>query len=93
MCYFNSYHVPEVRIVTCEPLRPGKSSELLLKFCNPTQHQTQVVLLPLDTPMTPILTLVDEKEEVKQDNAQQVNACCFSNYTVPNYNVAIILGI
>ncbi|XP_043579699.1 dynactin subunit 4 isoform X1 [Bombus pyrosoma] len=66
------YHVPEVRIVTCEPLRPGKSSELLLKFCNPTQHQTQVVLLSLDTPMTPILTVVDEKEEVKQDNTQQV---------------------
>lgn len=81
-----SYHVPEVRIVTCEPLRPGKSSELLLKFCNPTQHQTQVVLLSLDTPMTPILTVVDEKEEVKQDNTQQVKGqvglpfpklCCF----------------
>lgn len=80
-----------MRIVTCEPLRPGKSSELLLKFCNPTQHQTQVVLLPLDTPMTPILTLVDEKEEVNQDNAQQVNARCFPNYIVSN--VAIILGI
>lgn len=91
MYYFNSYHVPEVRIVTCEPLRPGKSSELLLKFCNPTQHQTQVVLLPLDTPMTPILTIVDEKEEVKQDNAQQVNDCCFLNYTISN--VPIILGM
>ncbi|XP_017765822.1 PREDICTED: dynactin subunit 4 [Eufriesea mexicana] len=64
------YHVPEVRIVSYEPkLRPGKSSELYLKFCNPTQHQTQVMLLLLDTPMTPI---VDEKEEeLKQENTQQ----------------------
>lgn len=71
--FYHSYHVPEVRIVTCEPLRPGKSSELLLKFCNPTQHQTQIILLSLDTPLTPILTAVDEKEELKQENTQQVN--------------------
>ncbi|CAL7934456.1 unnamed protein product [Xylocopa violacea] len=65
------YHVPEVRIVTCEPLRPGKSSELLLKFCNPTQHQTQITLLPLDTPMTSTVTVLDEKEEHKHEIMQQ----------------------
>ncbi|CAK9820857.1 Dynactin subunit 4 [Anthophora plagiata] len=65
------YHVPEVRIVTCEPLRPGKPSELLLKFCNPTPHQTQITLLPLDTPMTSVVTVVDEKEEIKQEDGQQ----------------------
>ncbi|XP_076765937.1 dynactin subunit 4 [Xylocopa sonorina] len=65
------YHVPEVRIVTCEPLRPGKSSELLLKFCNPTQHQTQITLLSLDTPMTSTVTVLDEKEEHKQEIMQQ----------------------
>lgn len=64
------YHVPEVRIVTCEPLRPGKSSELLLKFCNPTQHQTQVTLLSLHTAMTPVVTVLDEKEELKQESMQ-----------------------
>ncbi|KZC03974.1 PREDICTED: dynactin subunit 4 [Dufourea novaeangliae] len=64
------YHVPEVRIVTCEPLRPGKASELLLKFCNPTRHQTQVTLLSLDTSMTPV-DVASEKEDSKQENIQQ----------------------
>ncbi|XP_011695982.1 PREDICTED: dynactin subunit 4 isoform X1 [Wasmannia auropunctata] len=61
------YHIPEVKIVTCEPLRPGKSSELLLKFCNPTQHQTQITILPLDTSLSTSLT--DEKD-VKQEDTQ-----------------------
>ena len=71
------YHLPEVRIVTCEPLRPGKTSELLLKFCNPTLHQTQVTLLSLDTPMdTPETdktkeTEESQKETVKQESIQQ----------------------
>lgn len=64
------YYVPEVRIVTCEPLRPGKSSELLLKFRNPTQHQTQITLLPLDSSMTPV-AVADEKDELKQENVEQ----------------------
>ncbi|XP_033230347.1 dynactin subunit 4 [Belonocnema kinseyi] len=65
------YHVPEIRIVTCEPLRAGKTSELLLKFCNPTQHQTQITLLPLDTPTTPTtITAAGEKVEVKRETMQ-----------------------
>ncbi|XP_058800669.1 dynactin subunit 4 [Phymastichus coffea] len=65
------YHIPEVRIVTCEPLRLGKCSELLLKFCNPTQHQIQIVLLPLDTPMIPTkTTATGVKEEIKRENVQ-----------------------
>lgn len=34
--------------MTVQPLRAGKTSELLLKFLNPTQHQTSITLLPLD---------------------------------------------
>ncbi|XP_014468506.1 PREDICTED: dynactin subunit 4 [Dinoponera quadriceps] len=63
------YHIPEVKIVTCEPLRPGKASELLLKFCNPTQHQTQITILPLDTSLS--TSLLEEKEDLKQENTQQ----------------------
>ncbi|KAJ8869335.1 hypothetical protein PR048_030910 [Dryococelus australis] len=44
---FAYYHVPEVRIVTCEPLRPGCPAELIIKLCNPTQHQTTLAFLPL----------------------------------------------
>lgn len=65
-----SYHIPEIKIVTCEPLRPGKASELLLKFCNPTQHQTQITILPLDTSLSTVL--VEEREDLKQENMQQV---------------------
>lgn len=42
-----SYHVPEIRIITCEPLKAGQNSQLLLKFCNPTQFQTTIYLAPL----------------------------------------------
>lgn len=65
------YHVPEVRIVTFELLKIGKTSELLLKFCNPTQHQTQIFLLPYDTPT--ISTTTTESgitEELKRENMQ-----------------------
>jgi len=65
-----SYHIPEVKIVTYEPLRSGKSSELLLKFCNPTQHQTQITILPLDTPLS--ISLNGEKEDIKQEDTQEV---------------------
>ncbi|XP_018356233.1 PREDICTED: dynactin subunit 4 isoform X1 [Trachymyrmex septentrionalis] len=61
------HHIPEVKIVTCEPLRSGKSSELLLKFCNPTQHQTQITILPLDTSLSTSLT---EEKDVKQEDTQ-----------------------
>ncbi|XP_015600489.1 dynactin subunit 4 [Cephus cinctus] len=65
------YHVPEIRIVTCEPLRVGVASELLLKICNPTQHQTQISLLPLDTPTTPTtVTASGEEQELKRENIQ-----------------------
>lgn len=47
MFFFCSYHVPEIRIVTVEPLRAGRECELILKFVNPTQHQTVVKFLPL----------------------------------------------
>lgn len=63
------YHIPEIKIVTCEPLRPGRSSELLLKFCNPTQHQTQITVLPLDTSLS--ISFIEEKEDVKQEDAQE----------------------
>lgn len=36
-----------MRIVTVEPLRAGQVSELIVKLCNPTQHQTTVTFLPV----------------------------------------------
>lgn len=39
---FAYYHIPDIRIVTVEPLRAGKPSELILRFTNPTQHETTI---------------------------------------------------
>lgn len=41
------YHMPEVRIMTFEPLKVGKPSEIVLKITNPTQHLTSLQFGPL----------------------------------------------
>jgi hypothetical protein len=33
--------------VTCEPLHIVEESQLIIKLCNPTQHQTVIQFLPL----------------------------------------------
>lgn len=58
---FFSYHVPEIRIVTVEPLRAGRPAELIIKFTNPTQHQTVVTFLPLD------LTMLEEDDNSEKE--------------------------
>ncbi|KAG7307726.1 hypothetical protein JYU34_006297 [Plutella xylostella] len=42
------YHVPEVKIISCDPLKPGGTGSLLLKLCNPTPHELALRLLPHD---------------------------------------------
>ncbi|XP_063977538.1 dynactin subunit 4 [Diachasmimorpha longicaudata] len=65
------YHVPEVRIVTFEPLEVGKTSQLLLKFCNPTQHQTQIVLLDWDAATYATTAGANgQQEELRRENLQ-----------------------
>ncbi|XP_013139115.1 PREDICTED: dynactin subunit 4 [Papilio polytes] len=45
------YHVPEVKIISCEPVRAGGVCQLLLKLSNPTAHEMQLRLLqPADLP-------------------------------------------
>lgn len=61
--YF-SYHIPEVRIVTVEPLRAGKPCELIIKFTNPTQHQTTITILDLD--------LAEQEDYVKEQKVADV---------------------
>lgn len=43
-----------------EPLRAGKTCELILKFTNPTQHQTVITLLKM---------MYDEEDIVKEENS------------------------
>ncbi|XP_063619182.1 dynactin subunit 4 [Cydia splendana] len=45
------YHVPEVKIISCEIVRPGGKSTLLLKLANPTPHEMTLRLLqPAEVP-------------------------------------------
>ncbi|XP_049804176.1 dynactin subunit 4 [Schistocerca nitens] len=60
------YHVPEVRIVTCEPLKIGQRSEFILKLCNPTQHQSTVQFLILPSPDEDLEEWRKEMEEKKK---------------------------
>nr|CAD7403766.1 unnamed protein product [Timema cristinae] len=63
---FAYYHVPEVRLVTCEPLRPGDISELIIKLSNPTQHQTTIQFASLPSPEEERAELDKELEERKK---------------------------
>ncbi|XP_053603703.1 dynactin subunit 4 [Plodia interpunctella] len=54
------YHVPEVKIISFETVKPGEKSALLLKLTNPTGHEMQLQLMqPEDLPQ------VEETEEPK----------------------------
>ncbi|KAL0832475.1 hypothetical protein ABMA28_000700 [Loxostege sticticalis] len=54
------YHVPEVKIISYETVKPGEKSALLLKLTNPTGHEMQIQLMqPEDLPP------VEEREEPK----------------------------
>ncbi|KAJ0179042.1 hypothetical protein K1T71_005817 [Dendrolimus kikuchii] len=52
------YHVPEVKIISHEPVKPGEKTALLVKLTNPTGHEMQLRLLqPEDIPP------VEDREE------------------------------
>ncbi|KAJ9580168.1 hypothetical protein L9F63_004185, partial [Diploptera punctata] len=68
------YHIPEVRIVTCEPLRIGEESQLIIKLCNPTQHQTTITFLPLPSVEEDEQERVRELEEKKKKQIEKREA-------------------
>ena len=52
--------------MTCEPLQVDKKSELIIKLCNPTQHQTTVQFLPLPC-------AEDDLEEREEEIEKKIN--------------------
>ncbi|XP_072939402.1 dynactin subunit 4 [Epargyreus clarus] len=45
------YHMPEVKIISYEPVKPGETTALLLKLTNPTGHEMQIKFMqPEDIP-------------------------------------------
>lgn len=68
-----SYHIPEIRVVTVEPLRAGTVCELILKFINPTQHQTTIKFLPLSFEEPDISVNTEEKVVSLDTNEQPSN--------------------
>lgn len=69
-----SYYVPEIRVVTCEPLRIGQECQLIIKLCNPTQHQTAIEFLPLPSAEEDLEERYKEIEEKKEKQAEKKNA-------------------
>ncbi|XP_048007666.1 LOW QUALITY PROTEIN: dynactin subunit 4 [Leguminivora glycinivorella] len=60
------YHVPEVKIISCEIVRPGGKSTLLLKLANPTPHEmTLRILQPSEIPAE------EEKESDKDTSLEK----------------------
>ena len=52
--------------MTCEPLQVDKQGELIIKLCNPTQHQTTVQFLPLPS-------AEDDWEEREKEIEKKIN--------------------
>uniref|UniRef100_A0A182VSQ4 Dynactin subunit 4 n=1 Tax=Anopheles minimus TaxID=112268 RepID=A0A182VSQ4_9DIPT len=47
---FAAYHVPDVRLVSCDPLRPdGSEAALLLRITNPTVNEMTITIMELPT--------------------------------------------
>lgn len=47
---FANYHVPDVLLVRCEmPLKPGNSTQMILKLTNPTMHDMTITIMDLPT--------------------------------------------
>lgn len=65
LSFVNSYHIPDVHIKTCEPLRAGEESNLIIKVVNPTPYQTTVTLLPLKEE----IPAVEEEEPVEESSS------------------------
>lgn len=51
--------------MTCEPLQVDKQGELIIKLCNPTQHQTTVHFLPLSS-------ADDDLEETEKETENKI---------------------
>ncbi|XP_014278374.1 dynactin subunit 4 [Halyomorpha halys] len=62
------YHMPEVRIMTFEPLKVGKASEIVLKITNPTQHLTSLQFGPLINSEDKKNLKTEEISETKKEN-------------------------
>lgn len=85
---FAYYHIPEIRIVTVEPLRAGNASELILKFINPTQHETKIELFPITASLED-----DNKSENVQFVADDVAATATKSDTSDQQSSSLDHGL
>lgn len=61
------YHMPEVRIMTFEPLNAGSPSEIVLKITNPTQHLTSLQFGPLNEKSEKKISPKEDTSETKKE--------------------------
>ncbi|GBP09473.1 Dynactin subunit 4 [Eumeta japonica] len=77
------YHVPEVKIISCETLKPGARSMLLLKLTNPTGYEMKLRLLsPEDIP-EPEEKPIEEETELKSLEKESISRTIISGFDEP----------
>nr|XP_019533956.2 dynactin subunit 4-like [Aedes albopictus] len=65
---FAAYHVPEVRIVRCEPLVKGQDAFLTLKIINPTINDMTITIMELPMEAEEKL-MIDELKQAAESSA------------------------
>lgn len=63
-----SYHVPEIRLLQCDQLNVGHSTQFLLKIINPTMHDMTITIMDLPTQEEESLLI----EEMKKSFEKQI---------------------
>lgn len=70
---FASSHVPEVRIIKCDPLMPSKNALITLKLTNPTMNDMTITIMDLPTEEDELMMIDDLKKNF------EVSLCHFNS--------------
>uniref|UniRef100_A0A182PL25 Dynactin subunit 4 n=1 Tax=Anopheles epiroticus TaxID=199890 RepID=A0A182PL25_9DIPT len=72
---FAAYHVPDVRLVRCDPMRTnGTESALLLRITNPTINEMTVTIMELPT-------VEEERLMIQELKAMAIESCAAASLT------------
>jgi dynactin 4 len=77
---FASSHVPEVRIVKCEPLKAGKNAFITIKISNPTMNDMTITIMDLPTEDEEKVMI----EEMRKDFEKNINVATKSSLMRPS---------
>uniref|UniRef100_A0A182SSW9 Dynactin subunit 4 n=1 Tax=Anopheles maculatus TaxID=74869 RepID=A0A182SSW9_9DIPT len=78
---FAAYHVPDVRLVSCEPLQDGSEAALLLRITNPTINEMTITIMELPT-------LEEEQLMIQEQKTLALEGSASSSVTVASAGVS-----